>query len=131
MDVRLLELNPGLERVTEVEFSPDGDAEIEVASDFRVPNCSCGSHYKPDVVFFGEQVPKDRVNIAETEVSKADAILVAGSSLTVNSGLRLVKQAVTQQKPVVIVNLGPTKADSLVNIKINSSTSVTLRELFS
>ncbi len=131
MDSMIRELNPGIDQSPEVEFSPDGDAEIEVSGDFRVPNCSCGSHFKPDVVFFGEQVPKDRVAFAESQVAEADAILVAGSSLTVNSGLRLVKQAINQQKPVVVVNLGPTKADGLVSVKINSSTSVTLRELFS
>lgn len=130
MDQRLLQLNPSLDKNTQVEFSPDGDAEIEVSSDFLVPNCSCGSHYKPDVVFFGEQVPKERVNLAEAKVAEAEAVLVAGSSLTVNSGLRLVKQAVSQQKPVVVVNLGPTKADSFANIRINSSTSLTLREIF-
>ena len=129
MDAMIRELNPLLDQYAEVEFSPDGDAEIEVSNEFRVPNCSCGSHFKPDVVFFGEQVPKDRVASAEAQVAEAEAILVAGSSLTVNSGLRLVKQAINQQKPVVVVNLGPTKADGLVSVKINSSTSVTLREL--
>jgi NAD-dependent SIR2 family protein deacetylase len=55
---------------------------------------------------------------------------VAGSSLTVNSGLRLVKQAINQEKPVVVVNLGPTKADGFVSVKINASTSIVLREIF-
>lgn len=131
MDSLILELNPLQSQAQEVEFSPDGDAEIEVADDFQVPNCSCGSHFKPDVVFFGEQVPKSRVELAESWVSQAEAVLVAGSSLTVNSGLRLVKQAINQGKPAVVVNLGPTKADSLVSVKINHSTSVVLKELFS
>lgn len=131
MDELILNLNPLLTQIQEVEFSPDGDAEIEVTEDFQVPNCRCGLHFKPDVVFFGEQVPKSRVELAESWVAQAEAILVAGSSLTVNSGLRLVKQAINQGKPAVIVNLGPTKADSLVSVKINHSTSVVLKELFS
>lgn len=131
MDELILTLNPLLTQKQEVEFSPDGDAEIEVADDFRVPNCRCGLHFKPDVVFFGEQVPKSRVELAESWVAQAEAVLVAGSSLTVNSGLRLVKQAINQGKPAVVVNLGPTKADSLVSVKINHSTSVVLKELFS
>ena len=131
MDQRILELNPFLVHSQQVEFSPDGDAEIEVPEGFAVPNCTCGSHFKPDVVFFGEQVPKARVEQAESWVSQAEAVLVAGSSLTVNSGLRLVKQAISQGKPAIVVNLGPTKADSLVSVKINHSTSVVLKELFS
>jgi NAD-dependent SIR2 family protein deacetylase len=131
MDELILDLNPLLTQIQQVEFSPDGDAEIEVADDFKVPNCSCGLHFKPDVVFFGEQVPKSRVELAESWVAQAEAVLVAGSSLTVNSGLRLVKQAINQGKPAVVVNLGPTKADSLVSVKINHSTSVVLKELFS
>ncbi len=131
MDQLILELNPTISQNLEVEFSPDGDAELEVAEDFKVPNCSCGLHFKPDVVFFGEQVPKNRVELAESWVAAAEAVLVAGSSLTVNSGLRLVKQAINQGKPVVVVNLGETKADNLVAVKINHSTSVVLREIFS
>jgi NAD-dependent SIR2 family protein deacetylase len=131
MDRQILELNPLLSQIQEVEFSPDGDAEIEVADEFRVPNCSCGLHFKPDVVFFGEQVPRNLVELAESWVYQAEAVLVAGSSLTVNSGLRLVKQAANQGKPVVLVNLGPTKADSFGDVKINHSTSVVLREIFS
>ena len=75
-------------------------------------------------------MPKDRVGQAESMVLEAAAVLVAGSSLTVNSGLRLVKQAIIQEKPVVIVNLGPTKADGLVSVKINASASTVLREIF-
>lgn len=131
MDELILQLNPLLNQNQVVEFSPDGDAEIEVAEDFRVPNCNCGQHFKPDVVFFGEQVPKDRVALAEAWVAEAEAVLVAGSSLTVNSGLRLVKQAINQGKPAVVVNLGPTKADALVDVKINHSTSVALKEILS
>jgi NAD-dependent SIR2 family protein deacetylase len=127
---RISEINPNLSESLDVEFSPDGDAEIDVPLNFRVPDCSCGRHYKPDVVFFGEQVPRDRVAQAELWVSESEAVLIAGSSLTVNSGLRLVKQAVSQGKPAIVVNLGPTKADSFIDAKINCSTSVALKELF-
>jgi NAD-dependent SIR2 family protein deacetylase len=130
MDDLIKQLNPDLTKDQSVEFSPDGDAEVEVDTRFRVPNCPCGSHYKPDVVFFGERVPKDRVSQAEQMILSAEAILVAGSSLTVNSGLRLVKQAINQEKPVIVVNLGPTKADGFVSVKINASTSLALREIF-
>lgn len=130
-DGRIHQLNPEFLELENVEFSPDGDAEIEPPKNFRVPSCQgCGSHYKPDVVFFGEQVPKDRVTLAESLVSAATAIVVAGSSLTVNSGLRLVKQAKKQQLPVVIVNLGETKADAIADVKLNGSTTTLLEELF-
>jgi len=131
MDERIAEANPDVIRDFSVEFSPDGDAEVEVPEGFSVPDCSvCGSHYKPDVVFFGEQVPKPRVADAESRVASAEAILVAGSSLTVNSGLRLVKRAVADEKPVVIVNLGSTRADDLANVRINGSTTELLGAIF-
>lgn len=131
LDGRIHSLNPEFGDLGSVEFSPDGDAEIEPPKNFRVPECSgCGSHYKPDVVFFGEQVPKARVEKAEQLVSSAEAVVVAGSSLTVNSGLRLVKQAKKLELPVVIVNLGETKADAIADVKLNASTSEILRELF-
>lgn len=131
LDGRIHALNPNFRDLENVEFSPDGDAEVEPPRDFQVPSCGvCGSHYKPDVVFFGEQVPKSRVEKAENLIVEAEAILVAGSSLTVNSGLRLVKQAKKRELPVVIVNLGETKADSVADVKLNASTTDVLRELF-
>ncbi len=121
MDRLLHELNPNAQRDLEVEISPDGDAEIEVSEDFLVPPCShCGGFYKPDVVFFGESVPQDRARKADQLVENHEALLVLGSSLSVNSGLRLIKSALKQEKPVVVVNKGPTKADGLVTAKINS-----------
>ena len=130
LDGRIHTLNLDFKELDKVEFSPDGDAAIEPPKNFRVPSClSCGSHFKPDVVFFGEQVPKDRVSFAEQQVQRAQAILVAGSSLTVNSGLRLVKQAKRQGLPVVIVNLGETKADQIADVKLNGSTTELLGEL--
>lgn len=130
MDQRISLLNPDLKKDLSAEFSPDGDAEVRVDKDFRVPSCpACTSHYKPDVVFFGEQVPKDRVERASGLVDEAEAILVAGSSLTVNSGLRLVKRAKEAAKPVVVVNLGKTKADEIVDARINASTTEVLELL--
>ena len=130
LDGRIRALNPKLSQDASVEFSPDGDAEVEVSKDFRVPACGiCGAHYKPDVVFFGEQVPKERVLRAEQAVEKAEAILVAGTSLTVNSGMRLVKLAKTRSLPLVIVNQGETRADSLSDAKLNGSAGPILQEL--
>jgi len=132
LDGRIAALNPEVARNQNVEFTPDGDAEVEVGKNFRVPVCgSCGAHYKPDVVFFGEQVPASRVETAETLIGEAGALLVAGTSLTVNSGLRLVKQAHKRSIPIVVVNLGETKGDSLASVKLNASTSEVLEAILS
>lgn len=130
LDARIQLLNPELNQNPQVEFTPDGDAEVEVPRNFRVPACGlCGAHYKPDVVFFGEQVPKDRVQSAEAAITRAQAVLVAGTSLTVNSGLRLVKLAKNNSVPVVIVNLGETKGDSLADVRLNGSAASILEAL--
>ena len=124
LDARIATLNPEINRSQDVEFTPDGDAEVEVGKNFRVPECGfCGAHYKPDVVFFGEQVPLSRVENAEGLLNSAEAVLVAGTSLTVNSGLRLVKRAQKRGIPIVIVNLGDTRADLFANVKLSASTS--------
>jgi len=131
LDSRIFALNPDLVRETNVDFAPDGDAEVEVQKNFRIPRCGiCGGSYKPDVVFFGEQVPRQRVEQAEALISSAGALVVAGSSLTVNSGLKLAKLAKRQEKPVVVINLGETKADSFAAAKLNASVALCLRELF-
>jgi NAD-dependent SIR2 family protein deacetylase len=130
LDGRIRSLNPKLSQALVVEFSPDGDAEVEVPRDFRVPACGiCGAHYKPDVVFFGEQVPKERVLRAEAAVAIAEAILVVGTSLTVNSGMRLIKQAKARSLPLVIVNQGETRADTLSDAKLSGSAGPILQEL--
>ena len=118
---RLLEANPGWELLT-AEVAPDGDAELEGdLSSFVVPPCpACGTGtLKPDVVFFGENVPRPRVEQAYGIVEQADVLLVAGSSLTVFSGYRFAKRAAQQGKPVVIVNCGPTRADDLATLRID------------
>ena len=130
MDQLLSNLNPSVRKDVTVEFSPDGDAEIEASVDFKVPNCPiCNGVVKPDVVFFGENVPAERAEHAIGRIETAGALLVAGTSLTVNSGLRFVRAAAKANKPVVIVNLGPTKGDELASAKIEANTSLALERL--
>lgn len=130
MDSFLKELNPGITKDVSVEFTPDGDAEIEGTESFIVPSCAkCNGVYKPDVVFFGESVPSARVELALNLLEDSDILLVAGTSLTVNSGYRFAKQASKTQKPIVVVNLGPTRADHLANAKIEANTSLALERL--
>ena len=100
--------------------APDGDADLEGAdfSSFVTPSCRrCGGVLKPDVVFFGENVPRDRVDTAFRHLIEADAVLVVGSSLMVYSGFRFVERAVSLGKPVAAVNLGRTRADALLALK--------------
>ena len=130
MDHLIEDLNPSIQKDLSVEFTPDGDAEIEATADFRIPPCpACGGILKPDVVFFGESVPSDRVAFTMEQLERADALLVAGSSLTVNSGMRFARAANKAGKPIVIVNVGPTKADEIALAKIEAPTSVALEEL--
>ena len=131
LDDILTRLNPSVSKDLTVEFSPDGDAEIEATSNFVVPSCqNCGGVLKPDVVFFGENVPSQRAEFAISKMESANALVVAGSSLTVNSGLRFARAAAKAGKPIVIVNLGPTKADELASVKIEANTSLVLERLF-
>ena len=100
--------------------APDGDAELAAAdyAGFRVPPCgNCGGLMKPDVVFFGETVPKERVNAAMKALDAADALLVVGSSLMVYSGFRFAREAHRQGTPIAAVNLGQTRADELIRVK--------------
>lgn len=130
---RLDELNPGwLERHAEALTRPDGDVELDETADFVVPTCACGGPLKPHVVFFGENVPAERVArcYAAVEALGADgALLVAGSSLTVMSGLRFVKRAAAGGTPIVIVNRGPTRGDALATYKLEVGCSEFLGEL--
>jgi NAD-dependent SIR2 family protein deacetylase len=117
-------LNQGWrERHAAAPVRPDGDVEIEDTGDFVVPTCPCGGALKPDVVFFGENVPKSRVQRCYDMVDAAPALLVLGSSLTVMSGLRFVRHAAKQGKPVVIVNRGTTRGDDLATVKLHHGTS--------
>lgn len=131
MGALLQQLNPDIEKDANHEFTPDGDAELEAAADFRIPACPiCDGVLKPDVVFFGESVPQSRVENAMARLDEADALLVAGTSLTVNSGLRFARRAARAGKPIVIVNIGETKADELATAKIEANTSLVLERLF-
>ena len=97
--------------------APDGDADLEGRdfSRFDVPACpACGGILKPDVVFFGENVPRHRVDAAVTSLNEADAMLVVGSSLMVFSGYRFAAAAAREGKPIAAVNLGKTRADPLL-----------------
>jgi len=101
--------------------APDGDADLENQdfSRFDVPPCpACGGILKPDVVFFGENVPRERVDAAVTSLNEADGVLVVGSSLMVFSGYRFVAAASKKGKPVAAINLGRTRADPLLSLKV-------------
>ncbi|MEO7122766.1 MAG: Sir2 family NAD-dependent protein deacetylase [Lacisediminihabitans sp.] len=116
--------NPWLDLPETFELGPDGDVAFTRTQDFVVPACTvCGGILKPDVVFFGEFVPVEKFYEATALVHSADALLIAGSSLTVNSGIRLLDRAVKQHIPVVIINRGPTKGDSRAAVKIDAGTS--------
>ena len=122
---RLTELNPGwAETHADVAMRPDGDVALEETRDFTVPTCEvCGGRLKPHVVFFGENVPKDRVARCYAAVDAADSLLVVGSSLTVMSGLRFVRHAAKAGRPVVIVNRGTTRGDELATLKLETGCS--------
>ncbi len=128
---RLAELNPGwAEAHADVAMRPDGDVALEETADFTVPGCeACGGRLKPHVVFFGENVPKDRVARCYAAVDAADSLLVVGSSLTVMSGLRFVRHAAKAGKPVVLVNRGTTRGDDLATLKLESGCSDWLTSL--
>jgi len=103
--------------------APDGDADLEGHdfARFDVPACpSCGGIVKPNVVFFGENVPRERVEAAGRACLTADAVLVVGSSLMVFSGYRFVAAAAKAGKPIATVNLGVTRADPLVTLKVDA-----------
>jgi NAD-dependent SIR2 family protein deacetylase len=128
---RLDALNPGFaDAVDDVEIAPDADAVIEQTQHFVVAGCEvCGAMLKPDIVYFGETVPRPRVDAAYALVDSGDALLVAGSSLTVQSGLRFVRHAAQAGKPIVIVNRGATRGDRLATLHLDAGTSETLTTL--
>ncbi|WKG07089.1 NAD-dependent protein deacetylase [Nocardia sp. PE-7] len=112
---------------TGIEVAPDADAVVTDTDRFRMVDCAvCGGMLKPDIVYFGENVPPDRVEAAFAMVEQARAILVAGSSLTVMSGLRFVRRAAKNGVPVVIVNRGRTRGDELATLRIDAGCSETL-----
>nr|WP_302477476.1 NAD-dependent protein deacetylase [Aeromicrobium stalagmiti] len=123
---RLALLNPGYEhRIGEI--APDGDVVLDDTTDFEVATClACDGRLKPDVVFFGENVPKSRVEQSYALVEQAEVLVVLGSSLQVMSGLRFVRAAHKQRTPVVIVNRGQTRGDDLATVRIDAGCGETL-----
>ncbi|MDQ0792241.1 NAD-dependent protein deacetylase [Streptomyces sp. B1I3] len=126
---RLERANAGFDPVA-AAVNPDGDADLtdDQVGDFRVVPCAlCGGILKPDVVFFGEAVPPQRVEHCRELVHEASSLLVLGSSLTVMSGLRFVRQAAQAGKPVLIINRDPTRGDrhALTRITLPLGTALT------
>ncbi|HEX3546755.1 MAG TPA: NAD-dependent protein deacetylase [Mycobacterium sp.] len=120
--------NPGFveraEALGGIAVAPDADAVVGDTTSFSIIDCpNCGGMLKPDVVYFGENVPKDRVEQAYSLVDEADALLVAGSSLTVFSGYRFVRHAAALGIPIAIINRGSTRGDDLATVKIDNGCS--------
>jgi NAD-dependent SIR2 family protein deacetylase len=130
---RLAELNPDVDEpatLEHAELRPDGDAVVEDWRHFRLVGCErCGGPLKPDVVFFGESVPKPRVAQAYALVERAEVLVVLGSSLTVMSGLRFVRHQTKRDRPTVIVNRGWTRGDDLAALKLEQGCSEILSSL--
>ena len=129
LDERLREANPHFGPRTD-EINPDGDAELldEVLDGFVMVGClACGDGpLKPDVVFFGETVPRDRVDRCFGLVESAGSLVVLGSSLTVMSGYRFVLRAAKLGIPVAIVNVGPTRGDAKADVRVDAPLGVVL-----
>ena len=120
--------NPGFveraDAVGGIAVAPDADAVVGDTSSFRTIDCGyCGGMLKPDIVYFGENVPKGRVDEAYSLVDGADALLVAGSSLTVYSGYRFVRHAAASGIPIAVINRGRTRGDDLATVKIDNGCS--------
>lgn len=124
---RCSELNPGFRHFTATR-APDGDADLEVDfSAFRVADCpQCAGILKPDVVFFGDGVPRSRVEAAREALQASDALLVIGSSLMVYSGFRFCRHASEWDKPIAALGLGRTRADAMLDLKLNARIGETL-----
>jgi NAD-dependent SIR2 family protein deacetylase len=132
LDARLRAANPGVGAVVD-EVNPDGDVELPDAElvGFRMVECEAcgGGPLKPDVVFFGENVPRERVDRRFELVDAAGAVLVLGSSLTVLSGFRFVRHAARHGIPVAIVNQGPTRGDPLADVRVDGPLGTVLPAL--
>jgi NAD-dependent SIR2 family protein deacetylase len=121
---RLCELNPA---VVPRAYEADGDASIEDADDFVVADClHCGGVLKPDVVFFGDNVAREKLAAAMALFEEANALVVIGSSLQVFSGYRFVLRAVQANLPIAIVNLGPTRGDPHATVRVTAPAGETL-----
>jgi NAD-dependent SIR2 family protein deacetylase len=133
LDGRLRAANPGFRPDASDEVNPDGDVELpdDALDGFVMVGClACGGGpLKPDVVFFGETVPRDRVDHCFSLVDRATSLLVLGSSLTVMSGYRFVIHAAKRGIPVGIVNSGPTRGDAKADLKVDAPLGIVLPEL--
>lgn len=128
--VQIEERNPWISVPENVALAPDGDVLPESIRGFVVPTCTvCAGMLKPDVVFFGEYVPQDRFRAAESLLRASTALVVAGSSLVVNSGVRLIERARRRSIPLIIVNREPTRADPWADVTIAAGTSDVLPAL--
>ncbi len=131
LQVRLTQANPAFPGRLAAP-APDGDADLEAVdfAEFAVPGCvRCAGMLKPDVVFYGASVPRARADAAMQALLNADAVLVAGSSLMVYSGYRFCERAHALAKPVVAINLGRTRADALLHLKIEQECAGVLSAL--
>lgn len=120
--------NPGFaeraERLGGLAVAPDADAVVADTDSFRFVDCpACAGMLKPDIVYFGENVRKEVVDQAYSLVDESDAVLVAGSSLTVFSGYRFVRHAAARGIPIAIINRGPTRGDDLATVKVHGGCS--------
>ncbi len=132
LDRRLEAANPGWTLVPAPAINPDGDAVLaaEAAEAFQIVGCSaCRGVLKPDVVFFGENVPPQRAQACYAMVESARALVVLGSSLTVMSGFRYVRHAAKLRLPVVIVNQGSTRGDQYATALLDAPLGATLTAL--
>jgi NAD-dependent SIR2 family protein deacetylase len=131
LDRRLHEANPGWDAEA-AAVNPDGDAVLDDdrIDSFRVVDClGCGGLLKPDVVFFGENVPPPRVRDCYALTERAGALLVLGSSLTVMSGYRFVRHAARHAVPVAIINQGATRGDAHALVTLDAPLGATLTAL--
>jgi NAD-dependent SIR2 family protein deacetylase len=126
----ILRDNPWLAALDDTALGPDGDVVVDRLDDVVIPDCGiCGGILRPDIVYFGEFIPPATFMQARGLIASADAMLIVGSSLVVNSGIRLLDQAVRRALPVVIVNRGVTKGDARATVKIDAGASTTLTTL--
>jgi NAD-dependent SIR2 family protein deacetylase len=129
---RLEQANPDWVSL-DAAVAPDGDADLgdfDFAG-FTIPSCAvCGGVLKPDVVFFGENVPRDRVDLAMARLAESDLMLVVGTSLMVYSGYRFAKAAAERGTPIVSINIGATRADPLLAFKVEAPCGEALARLW-
>ncbi|XP_046455098.1 NAD-dependent protein deacylase Sirt4-like isoform X2 [Daphnia pulex] len=131
----LIELNPLLS-VQNIEIRPDADVELsqELINTFRIPHCQqcrdeVNGFFKPNIVFFGDNVPKSRVEFVFSQLQSSDCLLVLGSSLHVYSGYRFIVRASELGIPSAIVNIGPTRGDKFASVKLNAKCSEVLKKI--